>query len=428
MAKTQVYGMWVDKTYYEEILLNGKIPGSTSSPNSGINMACIYNIGAIESTIPQEEIKIHTCNNLEVSSDSNIKESPNTTIMRRPKINVAAQISHTNSKQLRFQSSSNVLVKSQYNINCPTTSPLKFNFVSKICDFYSFKTTFSRGLQKFKVGQNGLFRIFIFMLIIGLSIQLYSCPLWSPVVSKAFDRQSRSSRSSKVSMQSIFGKTSILNSGPNVAQLCNFGAGVLSGPSQVNLEVFQPSSQINSMRKTSLSISSKGFNYLNCVRNSLFNLNDCSCRNFANNWTSVTGLETLFLDFSLFLLFYLVLSIKLNSLLIGWFSTILSSRCYVGFCNGKVPDCNFCFATRNVLNKFKQSCSFNRDNPSGMLGLYSFKVPCDCWCNGPINFEFRICNFELFFNCTSPGVGLIFGGIFSRIVIRDFYHLIIVVP
>ena len=54
IPKTQAYGMWVDKTYYDEILLNGKIPGSTSSPTSGINMACIYNISAVESTIPQE--------------------------------------------------------------------------------------------------------------------------------------------------------------------------------------------------------------------------------------------------------------------------------------------------------------------------------------------------------------------------------------
>ena len=27
--KTQAYGMWVDKTYFDEILLNGKIPGSS---------------------------------------------------------------------------------------------------------------------------------------------------------------------------------------------------------------------------------------------------------------------------------------------------------------------------------------------------------------------------------------------------------------
>ena len=179
--------MWVDKTYYDEILLNGKIPGSTSSPNSGINMACIYNIGAVESTIPQEEIKVHTCNDLEVSSDSSICELP--------KVNVPAQIAHTNPKQLSFQNSNDVLVKCQNNINCPSISSAKFDFVNKFSDFYFNMTAFSSkkwfsgsGLRKFGVAQNELFKILIFILIIVLGAQLYCCPLWSLVVSKAFDR------------------------------------------------------------------------------------------------------------------------------------------------------------------------------------------------------------------------------------------------
>ena len=63
---------------------------------------------------------------------------------------------HSNVKQLSFQNSSDVLVKSQSNINCPITFPLKFNFVNKFSDFYSNMTAFSNknwfsrpGFQKF---------------------------------------------------------------------------------------------------------------------------------------------------------------------------------------------------------------------------------------------------------------------------------------
>ena len=127
--------MWVDKTYYDEILLNGKIPGSTSSPNSGINMACIYNVGAVESTILQEEIKIHTCSDLEVASASRICESSNVIVSGR----VAA---HTIPDKLSSQSS-NVLVKCQNNINCPSVSSVKCDVVKKFSDLHSNMTAFN---------------------------------------------------------------------------------------------------------------------------------------------------------------------------------------------------------------------------------------------------------------------------------------------
>ena len=100
--KTQAYGMWVDKTYFDEILLNGKIPGSTSSPNSGVNMGCIYNVSAVESTIPQEEIKVHTFNDLEVSSDFSICESPKLKYGQFPYNNIFDVFFHSPTKGKDF--------------------------------------------------------------------------------------------------------------------------------------------------------------------------------------------------------------------------------------------------------------------------------------------------------------------------------------
>ena len=219
-------------------------------------------------------------------------------------------------------------------------------------------------LGKFRVAQNELFKILIFILIIVLGVQLYCCPLWAPVVSKAFNKQASSSVGSEVfTSQIIFAKTSNLCLSTNVAFLCHYGACILFRPGQVNPEAFQSSSHKSSSFKTSLSISSEGCNSLNCVESS-FNFCDyIPQRNLASSWIPVKSLGNSYLDFRLFMRFYWIFSIRFQSKSFRWFS--------------KVFTFNDFFAVKILFDKYKQSYLSNCDNPSGTLNICKFIVLCD---------------------------------------------------
>ena len=69
--KVQLYGMWMEHTYWDEILLNGPIPGSAASPNQGVNMTCIYNVGSPSGSILQLDVGSLDCKDLDEARELN---------------------------------------------------------------------------------------------------------------------------------------------------------------------------------------------------------------------------------------------------------------------------------------------------------------------------------------------------------------------
>ena len=143
LAKKQLYGMWCDFSTWGEILLSGRIPGSTSSPNQSVNMACLYHIGSPSNSFIKEDVRVLSYNtselnsakSLDVNDDNNLEE------------NLPAEKLYT-SKHLYLQNSSPVSVASQSKLNCSITSYSNSKFVNPFSSFCSNMSTFSNsGVQ-----------------------------------------------------------------------------------------------------------------------------------------------------------------------------------------------------------------------------------------------------------------------------------------
>ena len=187
--------MWVEHTYWDEILLSGPIPGSATSPNQGVNMTCVYHVGSPSGPILEPDEDNLESNDLDVAHELNSLKA----------LGIHTGISSKEEKLAEkhatkeMHTSSLVSVVPQSKLNCPITSYSDSKFVNPFSNSCSNMSTFSnkkkwyssQKFQKFKISQSELFNAFILILIIVLGFQVYRCPFRSSVVNKAFNLQTR---------------------------------------------------------------------------------------------------------------------------------------------------------------------------------------------------------------------------------------------